>query len=116
MSMAGMISMESPRFYEASEIGQYTEPDLLALFRVKLAGEKMIRGDAGDEAGSVLRRGGDHGFIFRRDIIGVNEIDKGSIRDPLQERRFFSLLYAVPAHVGGPHREAKRDRQSTRLQ
>src|SRR5574341_786986 len=71
--------------HEAAEIGQNPEPQLLALFRVKLASKEPDRRD--------------HGRVVGNDIERMDEIDIIAVRNAFQKRRVFPLLDSVPAHV-----------------
>ncbi len=71
----------------------------MALFRVKLACEEMVRSDTGSEAQPVGCGGSDEGCFIGYDIIGVDEVDKIPGWDPLQKGRLFLFFDAVPSHM-----------------
>src|SRR5574341_392220 len=85
--------------HEAAEIGQNPEPQLLALFRVKLASKEPVGRDTRREGTTIIRDRRDHGRVVGNDIERMDEIDIIAVRNAFQKRRVFPLLDSVPAHV-----------------
>ncbi len=97
--MAGMMTTSLPLFYKPGEVTQYTQPDLLALLWVKLAGKAGVGGDAGDEGGSLGCGGCNERFLLGVHIVRVDEVHIIPVGDPFQEGRVFFFLDNIPSHV-----------------
>src|SRR5688572_15233192 len=61
---------------EAAKVRKNTQADFLALLGMKLAGEKRIRGDAGNKPAAIVSVGCDDRSILRHDIEGMDKVNK----------------------------------------
>src|SRR3972149_1929884 len=95
MTITRLLSCNEP-----GEVGQDPEPDLLAFFRMKLAGKQAIGRDTGDKRHSVIRRRSNNRAIVGHHVVGMDKINVIAIADPFQEGRAFLFLQPIPAHMG----------------
>src|SRR5688572_28884110 len=67
---------------------------------MELGGVNVFKADGGAEGTAVVTRGGDHGRVFRRAVVAVDEVDLRALRQPFHQRGGVGEGELVPAHVG----------------
>ena len=63
------------------KIAEYIQSLKLALFRMKLSCENVVKSDGGDKFTAVIGAGCDHRLIFRFDVVGVDKIEVSALVD-----------------------------------
>src|SRR5262249_26336877 len=86
-------------FCEAPEVGEDAQAQFLALFRMELAREETVGGNARSERGPVVRSRCDNRAVVRSDVEGMDEINVIAARDTVEKRRVAPFVDAVPAHM-----------------